>query len=109
MVLLAGGCPIRMRSTGFLQGSGGVGVRVPLILKSPSTSNVAASEEWAVGGVVFVKLSGGPQKSVANTVSTASVVPIPSLAARTKPFPSAVILPFVLTLALNCLITQGWP
>src|SRR2546422_9495413 len=99
----------RMRSTGFVQGWGGAGESVSLISKPTSAaSGTGGSELWAVGGVVFVELNGGPQKSVANTLCP-PLVPIPSPPARSRPFPSALMSPFSLTFASNLLITQGWP
>src|SRR2546428_5549437 len=100
-----GGVPIRMRSAGLLHGSGGVEVSVPLILKSPSASSVAAGESWEE------KVGGGPaatwQKSVAKTVGTPPLVPILFVPASTRPLPSALMSPFSLTFASNLRITQG--
>src|SRR5213594_2630294 len=93
----------RMRSVGVGQVAGTAGESVSVNLKSPSAASGWDPELCPSGAV------SSAQKSVAATSFTPPAVPIALLPARTKPLPSAVILPFVLTLALNCLITQGWP
>src|SRR5436309_9518807 len=87
----------RMRSVGVGQVAGTAGESVSVNLKSPSAASGWDPELCA----------SSPQKSVTATAVTPPAVPIAFDPARTKPLPSAVILPFVLTLALNCLITQG--
>src|SRR3989454_3016060 len=97
-----GGVPakIRIRSTGLVQGSGGVGLSVSFILKSPSAAS---------GCPPVLCGTSLPQNSVAATIVPPPRVPMLSLPARTRPFPSALMSPFSLTFASNLLITHGWP
>jgi hypothetical protein len=88
-----------------VQGDGGVGESLSLILKSPLGESITP----AVDVLNWVKGVVAEQIRVAITDVPGGGRPALFPPAKIRPFPSTLMLPFALTLASSLSITQIWP
>ena len=95
----------RIKSIGLVQGDGGVGESLSLILKSPLAESITP----AVDVLNWVKGVVAEQIRVAITDVPGGGRPALFPPAKIRPFPSTLMLPFALTLASSLSITQIWP